>query len=31
LIAEIEKYTQKRSKEEMQKRRMQLKAILLKY
>ena len=31
LIAEIEKHTQKRSKEEMQKRRMQLKAILLKY
>lgn len=31
LIAEIEKHTQKRSKEETQKRRMQLKAILLKY
>lgn len=31
LIAKIEKHTQKRSKEETQKRRMQLKAILLKY
>lgn len=31
LIAEIEKHTQKRSKEETQKKRMQLKAILLKY
>lgn len=31
LIAEIEKHTQKRSKGETQKRRMQLKAILLKY
>lgn len=31
LISEIEKHTQKRSKEETQKRRMQLKAILLKY
>ena len=31
LISEIEKHTQKRSKGETQKRRMQLKAILLKY
>lgn len=31
LIAEIERHTQKRSKEQTQKRRMQLKAILLKY